>query len=331
MPRPRAVRDGLCRPVLSVRPHQLVRAVCTRGGLTCPEWPPDKARAFLAAVGSEPSAAIRLVSDADEVAHYSLMRGQAHRAPSAVPRSVLARKRDLDVLQRLGQCPGDTRRARWLYELLFERIETPLGLCAYDTPGWEGCPHADSGAYERIRAEGWRAIVYSRPVDQMAECRRQSVARIENDDRVFIRPHHLMCMACWCSGGEGIGPRPNDTISEAYERLRRDPETLVTLIEGCCEVCNCCDGFSPVTKRCVHGGGLIRDFKKDLDMFQKLGLAPGATMPARDFVRLMFERIPSTRDICAYGDGVVRSTEWAICGDPDGSPGYARSREKGML
>ena len=60
-------------------------------------------------------------------------------------------------------------------------------------------------------------------------------------------------------------------------------------------------------------------------------MAPGATMPARDFVRLMFERIPSTRDICAYGDGVVRATEWAICGDPDGSPGYARSREKGML
>ena len=37
---------------------------------------------------------------------------------------------------------GDTRRARYLYTLLFERIETPDGLCAHDTPGWEGCPQA---------------------------------------------------------------------------------------------------------------------------------------------------------------------------------------------
>ncbi len=317
--------------MLSVRPHQLVSAVCTRGGLICPEWPSSEAHAFLAAVGADPTAAIRLACDADEVPHYSRMRGQAHRAAGAVPRSLFARKRDLDVLQRLGLCPGDTRRARWLYELLLERIETPRGLCAYDTPGWEGCPHADSGAYERVRAEGWRAIVYSRPEAEMAEYRRQSVARIDDDDHVFIRPHHMMCMACWWSGGETIGPRPDDTIAELFGRLRRAPETPVTLIEGCCEVCNCCDGFHPATTRCVHAGGLIRDYKKDLDVLQKLGLAPGATMPARDLVHLMFERIPTTKDICAYGDGVVRSTEWSICGDPNGSPGYARSRERGML
>lgn len=124
---------------------------------------------------------------------------------------------------------------------------------------------------------------------------------------------------------------PGPVPRSVFARLQWDPETPITLVEGCCEICNCCDGFSPTTKRCVHGGGLIRDYKKDLDVLQKLGLAPGATMPARDLIRLMFERIPSTRDICAYGDGVARSAEWSICGDPKGSAGYARSREKGML
>ena len=66
-------------------------------------------------------------------------------------------------------------------------------------------------------------------------------------------------------------------------------------------------------------------------MFQKLGLMPGATLPARELIDLLFGRIPSTRDICGYGDGIVRSEEWAICSDPEGNPGYARARQAGLL
>jgi hypothetical protein len=226
--------------------------------------------------------------------------------------------------------PGDTRRARWLYELLFERIDSPARICACDTPGWEGCPNAASGVYERVREQGWQTMVHARTREEMDESRRESARRIAEGDRIFLRPHHMMCLACWYAGGEGTGPRPNDTLFEILERLRREPTVPLTLIEGTCEACYCCDGFDPATTRCTHAGGLIRDYKKDLDVFRKLGLAPGATMPARDFIRLLFERIPSTRDICGYGDGIVRSEEWRICGDPAGSPGYARTRETGM-
>jgi hypothetical protein len=95
--------------------------------------------------------------------------------------------------------------------------------------------------------------------------------------------------------------------------------------------CDCCDGFHPATGRCVHSCGLIRDYKKDLDCFQKLGLMPGASMKARELFALLYERIPSTRDICAYGDGIVRSNEWLICSSPDGNPGYEKARRTGIF
>ena len=81
----------------------------------------------------------------------------------------------------------------------------------------------------------------------------------------------------------------------------------------------------------MHSCGLIRDYKKDLDCFQKLGLMPGAAMKAKDVFALLFERIASTKDICGYGDGVVRSHEWRICGGPEGNPGYALTRKTGIF
>ncbi len=347
---PTNFRDGLCRPALTIRACRLLGAVCRRAGLDCPLLPPEGAQPLLDRIARDPTAAIRLTSDADEVVHHTQEFGDMTQlsrtelgscpripppSPSPVPchpsPALVVRKRDLDVLQRLGLLPGDTRRARYLYELLFARIETPDGICAFDTPGWEGCALARSGGYERIRAQGWRAMVHARTQEEMDASRRESVRRIEEGDRLYIRPHHLMCLACWYNGGESKGPRPNDTLFEICERIRREPSVPITLIEGTCEACYCCDGYDPETTRCTHGGGLIRDFKKDLDCFQKLGLAPGATLPARELFDLLFDRIPSTRDVCGYGDGIVRSEEWRICGDPTGSPGYARTRETGLF
>jgi len=140
-----------------------------------------------------------------------------------------------------------------------------------------------------------------------------------------------MCLCCSYAGGQGDAPRPNDTLYEIHHRIRRDPEVPITLVEGPCQACDCCDGFHPETGHCVHGGGLIRDYKKDLDVFQKLGLMPGDTMKARELFDLLFERIPSTRDICGYGDGVVTAEEWPICGGPGGALWYELTRESGIL
>jgi len=165
----------------------------------------------------------------------------------------------------------------------------------------------------------------------MAESRKRSVTHIEGDRRLFIRPHHLMCLACGNAGGTNDVPRPNDTLYEILERIRREPDVPITLVEGCCMACDCCDGFDPKTGRCVHAGGLIRDYKKDLDVLQRLGLMPGATMKARELFDLLFERIQTTTEICGYGNGVVTAQEWAICSGPGGNPGYEATRKAGIF
>jgi len=325
----KTVDDGLCNAAVTVRAHHLLSTVCTLGGAPCPLLDAQRVRKILDRVKADPTVTIELRSNADQIPHYTALGLDDYARTD--PTEVFNRKRDLDVLQRLGLVPGSIRRARYLYELLFERIETPDGICAYETPGWEGCALARSGAYERVRAEGWQAVVYTRSDDEMRAYRRRNVEAIESADRLYLRPHHLMCLACWYAGGRGQAPRPNDTLYEIHQRVRADPDVLITLVEGCCMACDCCDGYHPQTGRCVHPGGLIRDYKKDLDVFQKLGLMPGATMKARDFIDLLFERIGSTREICGYGDGVVRSEEWRICGGPEGDSGYEATRRAGLF
>ncbi len=318
--------DGLCNPAVTLQARQLLGLVCVRGGAPCPLIDGGEARGVLERLAKDSTLSIRLCSNAEELAHYT---ATLDRRPDPV--DAFNRKRDLDVLQRLGLCPGDTRRGRYLIELLFERIETPVGICAFDTEGWEGCELAHQGAYEGVRGRGWREIVYCRSDEERAEYREPNERAIAGGDRLFIRPHHLMCMSCWYNGGEASGKRPNDTLAEVLERIQREPEVPITLVEGPCQACDCCDGFDPGTGRCVHACGLIRDYKKDLDVFQRTGLMPGATLPAREMMDLLFERVASTRDICGYGDGVVTAEEWRICGGPEGNAGYARTRETGIF
>jgi len=323
------LRDGLCRPCITVRPHHLLCTVCIRGGNNCPLLDQQTARSILERVKQDPTVTIRLESDADEIPHYKTLTDDA--CANLDREAFFNRKRDLDVLQRLGLLPGGTLRARYLYTLLFERIETPNGICRYETTGWEGCRLATSGAYESIRKRGWQEIVYVRTPEEKASWRRRNVKDIQCGPRLYVRPHHLMCLCCSYDGGRGMKPRPEDTLYEMTLRIRSQPDVPITLVDGTCQACECCDGFHPATGRCVHSGGLIRDYKKDLDCFQKLGLWPGATLPARELFSLLFERIPSTRDVCAYGDGIARSHGWSICGDPEGNPSYERTRKSGLF
>ncbi|MCK5802267.1 MAG: hypothetical protein KAI66_05515 [Lentisphaeria bacterium] len=319
--------DGLCTPaVIEIPARQLLGTVCVCGGADCPLFESRQdALAILERVKADPTVSIRLTTDADQIPHYSSLDERDYTTLDR--EGVLNRKRDLAVLQHLGLTPGDTRRARYLYELLLQRIETPDGICAFDTPNWEGCPLARGGAYEAARAKGSREIVFDRTAEDKAEARRLSVERVRRDPVLKIRPHHLMCMSCWigASGGEGV--RGNDTLDEVYKRICRDPEVKIMLVEGNCEACHCCDGFHPDSARCVHACGLIRDYMKDLDVMQKLGVMPGTTMNARKLLMLIYERVTSTTDICGFGTGEANANEWIVCGGPDGNAGYLKARE----
>ncbi len=321
--------DGLCNPAITMRPCQLLSTVCIKGGAKCPLIETEKAKKILSRLKNDPTTAIRLVSHVDEIPHFTMLKESDFSSPDV--NDVINRKRDLDVLQRLGLVPGDTRRARYLYELLFTRIKSTQNLCAYETKSWEGCELAYSGIYEKVIEKGWQEIVYQRSKSEMAEFRQRNENEINKTNRLFIRPHHLMCFSCYYDGGKGQVSRSNDTLFEIWQRIKNNPDILVTLVESTCMACDCCDGFYPPTGRCVHSCGLIRDYYKDLIVFQKMGLMPGATMKGREAFSLLFEKVHSTKDVCGYGDGIVRSNEWEICGNHEGNPGYARTRITGVF
>jgi hypothetical protein len=243
-------------------------------------------------------------------------------------------KRDLDVLQRLGLVPGATRPALELLERLFRNISAVQGICGYPTATaahWRGCPEADSGHYERGLAGGLAGVIPARDEGEKARYKKESAAAMYRAGMLQIRPHHLMCMACFHGGREELEPIAEDNLFEAIDIIQKNPDVPVTLVRGCCMICPPCGRYDPQRGQCAGGAGMnLRDQKKDLDVLQRLGLAYGDTLPARRLYRLLFERIPSTRQICAYGDGIARSAEWSICRDPEGSPAYGKARECGM-
>ncbi len=73
----------------------------------------------------------------------------------------------------------------------------------------------------------------------------------------------------------------------------------------------------------------LRDEKKDLDVLQKLDLKYGDILPALKLYQRIFERIKTTKEICGFGDGIVRSPEWKGCG-MKGNKGFKRSKREGM-
>lgn len=314
--------DGISKHDIEIRPYHLIATACVLGGIGCPLHGRDIVNELIRLARKDPTLRIKLVSGVDEIPYY---KDQVDK------QNVFNKKRDLDILQRLGLIPGDIRRSRYLFELLFQRIETPKGICSFDTDGWEGCPYASSGAYESVRNKSFSAIVYLRGNEERKQYKESSVKEIMNLRTLYIRPHHLMCMCCHYNGGDGGRPSENDNLYELLKRIQEKPDINITLVEGCCMVCDPCDGYDPKTGRCVHGGGLIRDYKKDLDVLQKLGLMPNATMKAKELIELMFDKIHSTKEICGYGDGIVTAHEWSICGGSEGSEAYTRTREKGIF
>jgi hypothetical protein len=126
---------------------------------------------------------------------------------------------------------------------------------------------------------------------------------------------------------DNLAPIKEDNLFEAIDAIHKNPNIPITLVPGCCMICPPCSHYDPETNLCLGGRSMaLRDQKKDLDVLQKLGLKYGDTLPARQLYELLYERIPSTRDICGWGDGEVRAREWSICGDPQGKETYRKAR-----
>lgn len=235
------------------------------------------------------------------------------------------KRRDLHALQRMGLVPGDTRPALDLLRRILESVPDVQDLCA------PSCPHAARGWYAAARAKGPASVVPGRSAAEMARAKEESVRLMRAADRLRIRPHHLMCMACFHGGRETLAPIAEDNLFEAVDIVQRNPDLPVTLVEGCCMICPPCASYEPRTNRCTGDIGMsLRDELKDLDVLALTGLSYGDTVPARELYRRLFDRIASTRQVCGYRDGVQRSREWRVCGGPDGDARYVRARQAGL-
>ena len=142
-----------------------------------------------------------------------------------------------------------------------------------------------------------------------------------------------MCMSCTHGGKEKLTPLVEDNLVEGDRRDSETPPTSQSRSSPLSAVWSVHHVRTTIlaTKLCLGACSRgLRDQKKDLDVLQKLGLKYDDTLPARNLFALLYERIPSTREICSFGDGVVRASEWSICGGADGNEAYRKARAANM-
>ena len=316
---------------VDVRPYQLMCISCRLGAEgPCDYYFARRLDEVLAAVREDPNRPVRLRSNVDTVYAYQ-NPGREYDTPEG---DLFNDKRDLDILQKLGLVPGDARPALEVFNRVFNLIPTCRGICGYGdvtSEDWRGCRLAESGNYERGHALGVSAVIPARDPGEKAAAKKASCAEIYSSDALRIRPHHLMCMTCFHKGREAPEPIEADNLFEVIDAIQRNPDIPVELVPGPCMICPPCGKYDPRNNWCVGGVGTgLRDQKKDLDTLQILGLRFGDRLPARELLNRVFDRSPSPRDVCAYGDRAERAPEWSLCGGAKGSPDYAKGRAVGL-
>jgi len=135
------------------------------------------------------------------------------------------------------------------------------------------------------------------------------------------RPYQLLCLVCTLGGGESV---PNDAqLRELLDRIRDSPDIPVVLR------CNAGDEFAYQDPGPGDdtSEGLEFNRKRDLDILQRLDLAPGSILPARVLLARLLKAISSVSGICAYS--TVASEAWRGC--PRATSGcYEEGHAKGI-
>jgi len=285
---------------LVIRPYQLLCTICSLGeeGDSGAEQY-QRCKEIRDAVRRNPDIPVTLSCSAGALYSY-----QESGIEEDTPESEeFNRKRDLDVLQILSLPPGITLPARALFKTLLMGVSTVSGLCAYNTVtgnAWKGCPLANTGNYERGQEKGINALIPPRSEEEMAAEKKKSLEALSAAEEVTVRPHILACAVC--QYGEGLRPPfKEDNLPELIDLIiNKKPDIRIKLVRGAdWMMCEPCPGRIPELSACSHvwGYGEMDSQKRDLDLLQKLGLQFGSTMKAREFYRLLFERLTTTHGI----------------------------------
>lgn len=299
----------------TLRPYQLLCAVCSLGDEgSAPK--DEKLKDILDSVSKNPDMPITLRCNVGDVFVFQDPGTEADTPEGAE----FNRRRDLDILLKLNMPPGVTMPARILLNRLLDRIETVSGICGYDavtSDAWEGCPKARSGRYEKAREKGIAAIISPRNEGDLEREKKKSIAAMYEAKTTGIttRPHILVCAVCQYGGGTRPPFKP-DNLPELIQLIREEPGVMITMAEAAdWMMCAPCPNRAPQLGACVNvkGSGGLTNQLRDLRTLQKLGLTYGSTMNGRELFRRIFERIPSTVDICRF-DSPTPSVWYDGCG-----------------
>lgn len=338
--------------ILEVPGHHLICAVCRRGGCKTP--PPGKAAVdrLLKAMQAYPYVSLKVTADIDIIqAHF--LDAYEQRDKNKLPKNFKARqndyifrRKDLEVCRVLGIVPNTVIPAYFAYSALFERQPTLEGICrtgSKRSKAWPQCPHATKGYYEKIaggpnydlqqqtqlgeemEASGLWAMIRPRSKQDMANAKKISVPNISKAEHLYIRPQHLLCILCTANIKD---PLIQDNLIELRKRMEEKPNIPVTITEGCCMVCDPCNIYHPGEHLCY--GMHIKNSLRGLMILEKLGLPPGATMPAGKLYKRIYERIGSLKEICGWRDGIDTAMWWRTCADYK-QPIIEKSRKKGLI
>lgn len=318
---------------LTVRPYQVLCTICRLGETGKPPTQ-GKLGQVAEALQKTPDAPLTLACNAGDVYVYQ-DPGIAEDTPEGRD---FNRKRDLDILQRMNWPPGVTLPARAVVSCVLNRIPTVAGLCGYDrvtSDAWRGCPKAKSGFYEKGQKLGIKALVPPRTEAEMTAEKQRSMQAVHTAQAITIRPHILLCAVCQYGGGTRP-PYKADNLPELLDMLlRTKPDVPITMARSAdWMMCAPCPHRAPGLNACVNvlGSGGLSNEKRDLDMLQVLGLQFGSTTNARELYRLIFDKIPSTQEICKR-DNPCPAVWWDGCGENNmkhGNANYEKGRRELM-
>jgi len=316
---------------LTVRPYQLMFIVCKIGAGLDPDLGDERLTEICRKVRENPLIPISLRCNVDNLYRYQNPGRDADTSDSEYVND----KRDLDILQRLGMVPGETRPAMALIGRLLTQVETAKGICGFDrsdSATWKSSSDVTCEDYEKGRALGLGAIIPPRSEEEMARVKEESAEATSQAEKLLIRPHHTMCMSCFygqrARNNQELAPIAEDNLYEVIVAIQKNPEIPITLIAGPCMICPPCHNYDPKTRLCIDGTSMgLRDEKKDLDFLQQLDLKYGDTLPARKLFKMLYERIHSTEEICGCCDSIGRAYEWrSRCGFK-ADANYVKARE----
>ncbi len=320
--------------LLEIRPYQILCLICRLGRQSnCPYYFEEKLDEIQSRLARNRDCVLKFRCDVESTFRYQ-NPGDADDTPEGKSFNL---RRDLKVLQRLGLMPGAEVPASDLIRLITQSqsgIPTCQDICGFEQqtgPAWKGCKFADSGNFERGIKVALEKLIPGRSKAELAACKKKTAASMYQRELLQIRPHHLLCMACFVgkSTADQYSPIQEDNLYEAIETCRQNPDILIELVAGPCMICPPCNGYYPDSGFCSMGFAMgLRDQIKDLDTLRLLSLDYGAKMPAAQLFKLLFERIKEKNDVCGYQTGVQTHQAWSIC--PDSFQNYRDAAENNL-